>query len=138
MAQGQVCLVPRLKGLGGMVSFQARLAAGLSQRGVAVSYDLDDPSNRAILVIGGTRQVAALWRARQRGVRIVQRLNGMNWIHRKQKTTLRAFLQVRRQQPPAGIHPPSPGPTHRLPERIFTAVVEPGLWPSGKTRPGYI
>lgn len=90
----QVGLVPKLSGLGGMVSFQARLAAGLAQRGIRVSFDLDDPANRAILVIGGTRQVAALWRARRRGVRIVQRLNGMNWLQRKQNTPLRAFLRA--------------------------------------------
>jgi glycosyltransferase involved in cell wall biosynthesis len=94
MTQEQICMVPRLKGLGGMVSFQARLEAGLAQRGVTVTYDLADPANRAILVIGGTRQVAALVRARQRGVRIVQRLNGMNWIHLKQKTPLRSFLRA--------------------------------------------
>ncbi len=90
----QICLVPRLSGLGGMVSFQARLAAGLEQRGVRVSYELADPANAAVLVIGGTRHLAALWGARQRGMRIVQRLNGMNWLHRKQKTSLRHYLRA--------------------------------------------
>ncbi|MCE5208012.1 MAG: glycosyltransferase family 4 protein [Chloroflexi bacterium] len=37
----------------------------------------------AVLVIGGTSRLDILWRARQRGVRIVQRLNGMNWMHHK-------------------------------------------------------
>jgi glycosyltransferase involved in cell wall biosynthesis len=46
-----------------------------------------------VLVIGGTRHAAALWRARQRGVRIVQRLNGMNWIHRRQRTGLKHFIR---------------------------------------------
>ena len=94
MSKEQVCLVPRLKGLGGMVSFQARLEAGLAQRGVPTTYDLEDPANRAILVIGGTRQVAALIRARRMGVRIVQRLNGMNWLQRKEKTPLRTLLRA--------------------------------------------
>ena len=91
---GQVCLVPRLNGLGGMVSFQARLIDGLAQRGVRTSYDLADPANTAVLVIGGTRRVAEVWRARQRGVRIVQRLNWMNWLHRQQKTSLRHYLRA--------------------------------------------
>jgi glycosyltransferase involved in cell wall biosynthesis len=90
----RICLVPRLSGLGGMVSFQHKLAAGLAQRQIEVTYDLDDPAADAILVIGGTRQVAALWRARRRGVRIVQRLDGMNWLHRRQPTPLKAYLRA--------------------------------------------
>lgn len=90
----RVCLVPRLKGLGGMVSFQARLVAGLERCGVETSYDLGDPRCAAVLIIGGTRQVGAVWQARRRGVRIVQRLNGMNWIHRRKPTTLRYFLRA--------------------------------------------
>ena len=90
----QVCLVPRLNGLGGMVSFQARLVDGLARRGIRTSYDLSDPANAAVLVIGGTRHVAAVWRARQRGVRIVQRLNGMNWLHRQMKTSLQHYLRA--------------------------------------------
>jgi glycosyltransferase involved in cell wall biosynthesis len=90
----QICLTPRLNGLGGMVSFQAKLVNGLQQRGYAITYDLNDPSSAAVLVIGGTRHLGALWRARQRGTRIVQRLNGMNWLHHKQPTPLRAYLRA--------------------------------------------
>ena len=87
-------MVPRLTGLGGMVSFQARLVDGLAQRGMRASFDLNDPANAAVLVIGGTRHLGDLWNARRRGVRIVQRLNGMNWLHRKQKTSLRHYLRA--------------------------------------------
>jgi glycosyltransferase involved in cell wall biosynthesis len=90
----QICLVPRLAGLGGMVSFQARLVDGLSRRGIPVSFDINDPHNTAVLVIGGTRHWPALWRAQQRRVRIVQRLDGMNWLHRKQKNSLRHYLRA--------------------------------------------
>ena len=89
----QICLLPRLGGLGGPASFQARLTAGLEARGVTVSYDPDDPASRSILVIGGTSDLGALLRARRRGARIVQRLNGMNWIHRRRWTGLRHFLR---------------------------------------------
>ena len=75
-----------------MVSFQARLASGLEKRGISTSFDLDDPSLAAILVIGGTRRLPSLIHAHQRGVRIVQRLNGMNWLHRHQPTPLKRFL----------------------------------------------
>jgi glycosyltransferase involved in cell wall biosynthesis len=89
----KICILPRLHGLGGMVSFQARLVTGLQAEGIEVVYDPDEPSMAAILVIGGTRRVAALMGARRRGVRIVQRLNGMNWLHRKVPTSLRHVLQ---------------------------------------------
>lgn len=39
-----------------------------------------------ILVSGGTRQLPDLWKARRRGVRIVQRLAQGNWIHRARFT----------------------------------------------------
>lgn len=90
----QICLVPELTGLGGMVSFQARMIAGLQAHGISHTFDLTDPENTAILVIGGTRHLWKLWRAKGRGVRVVQRLNGMNWIHRLEKTAPRAYLRA--------------------------------------------
>jgi len=90
----QICLVPKLQGLGGMVSFQAKFINGLAARKIPYTFDLTDPSNDAILVIGGTRQLWQLWRAKHRGIRIVQRLNGMNWLHKVEKTALRAALRA--------------------------------------------
>jgi glycosyltransferase involved in cell wall biosynthesis len=90
----RICILPRLSGVGGMVSFQARLAEGLSRRGVQVCSRLDDRPYSAVLVIGGTRQVAGLWRARRQGARIVQRLDGMNWLHRLRRTGLRHYLRA--------------------------------------------
>jgi glycosyltransferase involved in cell wall biosynthesis len=65
-----------------MVSFQYKLADGLRARGVQVCQDLSDTPYQAVLVIGGTRDLAGLWRARRRGIPVVQRLDGMNWLHR--------------------------------------------------------
>jgi glycosyltransferase involved in cell wall biosynthesis len=90
----RVCLLPRLAGVGGMVSFQHKLAAGLAARGVEVCYDLRDTPYAAVLVIGGTRQLTGLRQARSRGIRIVQRLDGMNWIHRLRRTGARHFLRA--------------------------------------------
>ena len=96
----RICLIPRVSGTGGMVSFQHKLAAGLAARGVEVCYDLQDRPYQSILVIGGTRQLAGLWRARRSGVRIVQRLDGMNWLHRlgarqgKERSSLRHYLRA--------------------------------------------
>jgi glycosyltransferase involved in cell wall biosynthesis len=91
-----ICILPDLKGIGGPVSFRNRLIAGLQARNVEVHHNPHDPQCTSILVIGGTARLLDLWRARRRGVRIVQRLNGMNWIHRKQNTGLAHYLRSER------------------------------------------
>jgi glycosyltransferase involved in cell wall biosynthesis len=78
----RVCLVPRVSGVGGMVSFRRKLSEGLQRRGVQVSNSLDDRPLDAVLVIGGTRHLLGLLRARRAGIPVVQRLDGMNWLHR--------------------------------------------------------
>jgi glycosyltransferase involved in cell wall biosynthesis len=77
-----------------MVSFRGKLVKGLVERGIGVSYDLVDTPYDVILVIGGTRDLAGLWRAKRHGVRVVQRLDGMNWIHRKQWTGWQHYLRA--------------------------------------------
>ncbi len=91
---GSVCILPRAEGVGGPASFRMRLSAGLEASGIRVHQNADDPTCQAILVLGGTRNLAGLWRARRRGVRIVQRLNGMNWIQRLRRTGVRHFLRA--------------------------------------------
>jgi glycosyltransferase involved in cell wall biosynthesis len=88
-----ICLIPRLSGTGGPVSFQGKLAAGLARRGIEVCYDLDERPYDAVLVIAGTRDLLPLWQARRRGVRVVHRLDGLNWLHRRRKASLRHFLR---------------------------------------------
>ncbi len=77
-----------------MVTFREKLVGGLTDRGISVTYDLVDKPYDAILVIGGTRDLTGLWQAKRNGVRIVQRLDGMNWIHRRRKTGWRHFLRA--------------------------------------------
>jgi glycosyltransferase involved in cell wall biosynthesis len=93
-AEHRLCLVPRIPGVAGPAGFQRRLAEELQRRGIAVAYDLDDPTCDAALVIGGTRQLAGLLGVRRRGIAVIQRLNGMNWIHRRRRTSLRHFLRA--------------------------------------------
>jgi glycosyltransferase involved in cell wall biosynthesis len=78
----RICIIPQVSGVGGMVSFKNKLARGLHAKGVEVCDNLNDIPYEAVLVIGGTRQLAALWQVRWRGVKIIQRLDGMNWLHR--------------------------------------------------------
>ena len=94
MADKRICIIPKVHGVGGMVSFLHKFSAGAQARGVQVTSDLTDIPYSAVLVIGGARQVPLLYRAKQRGVRVVQRLDGINWIHTVRpisfKHTLRA------------------------------------------------
>ena len=90
----RICIIPKVHGVGGMVSFQAKLTAGLKARGIQVSDDPTEPSCNAILITGGARDIAGLLRARHRGVRIVQRLDGINWLHRRLHTGPRHFLRA--------------------------------------------
>jgi glycosyltransferase involved in cell wall biosynthesis len=90
----RICVLPQLSGIGGMVSFHERLSAGLRDRGITVCQGLDDRPYRAVLVIGGSRQLGKLWQARRKGARIVQRLDGMNWLHRRLGTGLRHYLRA--------------------------------------------
>jgi glycosyltransferase involved in cell wall biosynthesis len=85
--------VPRVDGIGGMASFRRKFEAGLANRGIEISYDAGQPSE-AILIIAGTRNLGPLWKRRSGGARIVQRLDGINWIHRRRSTGLRHFVRA--------------------------------------------
>ncbi|HWQ05129.1 MAG TPA: glycosyltransferase family 4 protein [Longilinea sp.] len=89
----RICILPQLLGVGGPVSFRARLTAGLMACGVTIVDDPRDPSLVAVLMIGGTSHLGDLLAAKRNRVRIVQRLNGMNWIHRKRYTGWKHFLK---------------------------------------------
>jgi len=94
MSSLRVCLIPKLIGLGGMVSFQGKLVEGLAARGIGVSFSLEDRPYQAVLVIGGIRDLAGLLRARRQGFPIVQRLDGMNWLHRKRHTGVKHYIRA--------------------------------------------
>lgn len=95
MTKPRICLVPRLAGVGGMVSFQAKLSAGLNRVGVEVTTSLAERPYQAVLVIGGTRQLTGLWQARRAGIPIVQRLDGRNWLHRQRPVSRRHAVSRR-------------------------------------------
>jgi len=89
----QICIVPRVEGNGGMASFRLKFEKGLQARGVNVSHDLSSKAD-AVLVIAGTRNLFKLYQARKRGIRIVQRLDGINWVQRVRWTGLRYHLRA--------------------------------------------
>jgi glycosyltransferase involved in cell wall biosynthesis len=90
----RICIIPKATTTGGVTSFQAKLAAGLAARGIQTCYNLADKPYEAVLLTGGIRDLLGLWRARRKGVRIVQRLDGINWLHRRFHTGPRHFLRA--------------------------------------------
>lgn len=89
----RICIIPRVDGIGGTASFRLKFEQGLRARGVEVTHDLSAPAD-AVLVIGGTRGLLSLRQARRRGTRIVQRLDGINWVHRKRRTGLKHYIRA--------------------------------------------
>jgi len=89
----RICIVPRVEGLAGVASFRLKFEDGLRARGVDVTHDLSQQVD-VILVLAGTRHVLALQRAHRRGQRIVQRLDGVNWVHRARWAGLRYTIRA--------------------------------------------
>jgi len=79
--------------LGGVTSFRLKFEQGLRARGVDVTHDLNESSD-AVLVLAGTKNLYPLWQARNRGQRIVQRLDGLNWVHRARWAGLRYTVRA--------------------------------------------
>jgi glycosyltransferase involved in cell wall biosynthesis len=90
----RICIIPKATATGGVTSFQAKLTAGLAKRAIRTCSSLADTPYEAVLLTGGVRDLAGLWRARRAGVRIVQRLDGINWLHRRLRTGARHFLRA--------------------------------------------
>jgi glycosyltransferase involved in cell wall biosynthesis len=89
----RICIVPYVEGSGGMASFRIKFEEGLRARAVDVTHDLSSKADAA-LVIAGTRNLLPLRKARQRGQRIVQRLDGINWVQRARWTGPRYHIRA--------------------------------------------
>jgi glycosyltransferase involved in cell wall biosynthesis len=89
----RICIVPRVDGPGGVTSFRLKFEEGLRARGVDVTNDSSQAAD-ALLVLAGTRHLVSLRNARRRGIRIVQRLDGINWAHRIRWTGLRYTVRA--------------------------------------------
>ena len=90
----RICIIPKATTTGGVTSFQAKLTEGLVRRDIQTCSSLADRPYDAVLLTGGVRDFAGLWRARRSGARIVQRLDGINWLHRRLPTGARHFLRA--------------------------------------------
>lgn len=88
----RICIVPRVES-GGMASFRLKFEAGLAARQIEVTHDPAIPAD-SILLIAGTRRLLPLWQAKRQGRRIVQRLDGINWVQRVRWAGLRYTLRA--------------------------------------------
>ncbi len=90
----RICIYPRVESMGGVGSFRIKFAEGLIARGIEVCYDLDDPHVDLVLLLAGTKNLGGLHRVRQRGIPIIQRLDGINWVQRVRWTGFRYHLRA--------------------------------------------
>jgi len=74
---------------GGPGSFQLRLENTLKRKGWDIVYPDDGILPGVILVVGGTKRLKWLKKCKKQGTRIVHRLDGMNWLHRVKKMSLK-------------------------------------------------
>lgn len=89
----RICIVPRVEGPAGVASFRLKFEDGLRLRGVDVTHNPSQEAD-AILILAGTKNLPPLWRASRRGMRIVQRLDGINWVHRARWAGLRYLVRA--------------------------------------------
>lgn len=76
-----------------MTSFRLKFEDGLRARAVDITNDASREVD-SILVLAGTRHLLPLWKARRRGIRMVQRLDGINWVHRVRWAGLRYTIRA--------------------------------------------
>lgn len=89
----KICIFPRVEGTGGVASFRLKFEAGLKARGIETTNDPSQPAD-AILVLAGTLDLLSLWKAKRAGTRIVQRLDGVNWVQRVRWTGVRYTVRA--------------------------------------------
>lgn len=88
----KIIAFPHRPGAGGPGSFQSRFETELKIAGWKVVYAQDRIKPSVIIVVGGTKQLGWLYKMKKKGVPVIYRLDGINWLHRKTKVTLKKFL----------------------------------------------
>jgi len=89
----KICIMPLTSGVGGPATFRQRVSKGLAEYGIQVSADLKGDCD-AVLLISAWRQLPQLWRLKRSGVPIIQRLDGINWMHRVTPFKLNYYLKA--------------------------------------------
>jgi glycosyltransferase involved in cell wall biosynthesis len=83
---------PHQPGIGGPGSFQQRFERALQSLDWQIAYANDSVRPDIVMVIGGTKNLRWLYQMKRAGVPILYRLDGIAWLHRKQKVSWKKFL----------------------------------------------
>ena len=94
MKKKSICLLPKAASLGGPRTVQQNLITWAEHSGeIEIHFDANREDIDAFLVIGGPKKyLKRLLEARRKGIPVVHRLNGMNWIHRQRPESLKYSL----------------------------------------------
>jgi glycosyltransferase involved in cell wall biosynthesis len=85
-------MFPHPPGGGGPGSFQIKFENKLKKNGWTITYADDNQNTDLIFVVGGTRKLGWLWKMRRKGVPIIYRLDGISWLHKKKKVSLKYYF----------------------------------------------
>jgi len=83
---------PHPPGAGGPGSFQIRFEKALQHEGWEITYANQHPKPNVVMVVGGTRKLFWLWKMKRKGIPIIYRLDGIVWLHKKNKVGLKYYL----------------------------------------------
>ena len=84
---------------GGVGSFQIRLSKNFKKRGVSYTCgSLRKDFTNVCLVMGGTRKILWLLILKAKGVKIVHRLDGLNWQHKVEYPGLKKYIKAQLRQ----------------------------------------
>lgn len=85
-------MFPHPPGSGGPGGFQRRFEQELKNKGWTIKYASDAVRPDVVFVVGGTRRLFWLLKMKLKGIPIIYRLDGINWLHRKRKDGLKQLL----------------------------------------------
>lgn len=88
----KVVAFPHKPGSGGPGSFQSRFENELKLEGWKIVYAEDKIIPSIIIVVGGTKRLVWLHKMKRKGVPIIYRLDGINWLHRKTRVSVKKYV----------------------------------------------
>ncbi|MBI1224021.1 MAG: glycosyltransferase [Bacteroidetes bacterium] len=92
MNQKRTIGFPHKAGTGGPGSFQTRFESELRLLGWQIIYPNDKVNPEIVFIIGGTKKLFWLSKLKIKGIPIIYRLDGRNWLHWKKKKGISNIL----------------------------------------------
>lgn len=83
---------PHKPGKGGPGSFQIRFEKYLKEHGWLVTYPEDKIRPDVVMVVGGTKKLWWLAKMKFKGIPVVHRLAGLNWLHKLKKFSPKKYF----------------------------------------------